>query len=575
MVAIGVVVAACADDPSDATTTTAATGAASTTTATGGGSTTTAGGGSTTGTGGPSSSAPADSEPADSELPDEIRTIMEQPRYADATWSLLVKDVDTGESFYAQNADRMSFTGSTRKLFSVGMALRALGADHRIATPVYRLGEVGADGTLTGDLALVGAGDLVFGGRRIDADKVEITTFDHNDANGLGTAILSPQDPLYALDDLAAQVEAAGITSVDGDVVIDDRLFEPYRVPNGNLLISPVMLNENQVDVTVAPATAGQPATVTHRPETAAFTVDGGVTTAAAGAAATVELSDGGIIPCIGTAGCHGTLSGEIPVDYAAPLSGEPTFVRTFRVEDPDAFMRTAFIEALARHGVTVTAAAVGPNPRALLPSGSYDALPRVAVHQSAPYSETARLVLKVSLNLGANVALSLFGVTKGARTVDDALAAERTALTDLGIDGDQFDFPTNGSGTPDSEASPQALVDWLVDMHDTPDAELFKNALPILGVDGSLATSGTDLPAKGHVFAKTGTSILPGDDGDSVVIKAQNFAGYIDTKSGRTVAYALMVNDAGAVDVNDLEGSLTPVINDEATISNIIYESL
>jgi len=114
-----------------------------------------------------------------------------------------------------------------------------------------------------------------------------------------------------------------------------------------------------------------------------------------------------------------------------------------------------------------------------------------------------------------------------------------------------------------------------LVDTHESPDAELFQNALPILGVDGSLATSGTDFPAKGHVFAKTGTSILPGEEEGTFVVKAQNFAGYIETKSGRTVAYALMVNDAGAVDPTDIEGSLTPVISDEATISNIIYESL
>jgi D-alanyl-D-alanine carboxypeptidase/D-alanyl-D-alanine-endopeptidase (penicillin-binding protein 4) len=500
---------------------------------------------------------------------------MDQPRYADATWSLLVTDVETGETSYSLNADRRSFTGSTRKLFSVGMALRTLGADHRIETPVYRLGDVGTDGTLTGDLALVGSGDLVFGGRRIDADTVDITTFDHNDANNLGTAILSEQDPLYALDELAAQVRGAGITAIDGDVVIDHRLFVPYRVPNGMLLISPVLLNENMVDVTVAPTEAGQPATVTHRPETAAFSVDGAVATSAAGTKPTVALVDPTTIECLGTDGCHGTVSGEIPVGYAAPLSGAPTFVGTFRVEDPDAFMRTAFIEALARNGVTVSAPAVAPNPEALLPTTPYDSATRVAVHQSAPYVQTARLVLKVSLNLGANLALSLFGVEQGARTIDEALAAERQALIGLGINGDQFEFPTNGSGTPDSEAAPRALVDLLVDMHNSPDAEVFQDALPILGVDGSLATSGTDLPAKGHVYAKTGTSILPGDDPGTFVVKAQNFAGYIETKSGRTVAYALMVNDAGEVDPSDIEGSLTPVITDEAKISNIIYESL
>ena len=567
-VAIGVVLAACSDDDAEPAATTATTAAAATTAAPT--SAPTSAPAATTSTSGSSTSGPVSTD-----APAEIQAIMDQPRYADATWSLLVTDVDSGETFYSLNADRMSFTGSTRKLFSVGMALRTLGADHRIETPVYRLGEVGADGTLTGGLALVGSGDLVFGGRRIDADTVDITTFDHNDANNLGTAILSEEDPLFALDELAAQVRAAGITAIDGDVVIDHRLFEPYRVPNGKLLISPVLLNENMVDVTVAPTAAGQPATVSHRPETAAFTVDGGVTTGAAGTEAGVTLSDGGLIECLGTDGCHGTVSGDIPVGYEAPLSGEPTFVGTFRVEDPDAFMRTAFIEALARNGVTVSAPPVAPNPEALLPATPYDATARVAVHQSAPYGQTARLVLKVSLNLGANLALSLFGVEQGARTVDTALAAERQALIDLGIPGDQFQFPTNGSGTPDSEASPQALVDMLVDMSGTADAELFRNALPIMGVDGSLATSGTDLPAKGHVYAKTGTSILPGEASGTYVLKAQNFAGYIETKSGRTVAYALLVNDAGEVDPNDIEGGLVPVINDEAAISNIIYESL
>ena len=296
-------------------------------------------------------------------VPESIQEIMDKPRYENATWSLLVSDVESGETFYSLNPDQMSLTGSTRKLFSVGMALDALGADHREETPVYRMGEVGADGALNGDLALIGAGDLTFGGRRIDADTVEFTNFDHNDANTLGTANLTPQDPLYALDDLARQVRASGITSVNGDVVIDDRLFEPYRVPNGNLLITPVMLNENMVDMTVTSTDPGSPASVEYRPETQAFTVDNGVETTAAGTEDSVELSDNGLIECIGTAGCSGTVSGDIPANYVAPLSEEESFVGTFRVEEPNAFMRTAFIEALARNGVTVTAPAIAENP--------------------------------------------------------------------------------------------------------------------------------------------------------------------------------------------------------------------
>ncbi|CAA9291450.1 MAG: D-alanyl-D-alanine carboxypeptidase, partial [uncultured Chloroflexia bacterium] len=464
---------------------------------------------------------------------------------------------------------------STRKLFSVGMALDALGADHREETPVYRMGEVGADGALNGDLALVGAGDLTFGGRRIDADTVKFTNFDHNDANNLGTANLTPQDPLYALDALARQVRASGITSVNGDVVVDDRLFEPYRVPNGNLLITPVMLNENLVDTMVTPTDPGSPASVEYRPETQAFAVDNGVETTDADTEDSVELSDDRLIECIGTAGCSGTVSGDIPADYVAPLSEEESFVGTFRVEEPNAFMRTGFIEALTRNGVTVTASAVAENPSDLLPAeGDYAPDTRVANYVSAPYAQLAQLILKVSLNLGANLSLSLLGVEDGERTIDGALAAERENLIDdFGIDGDQFDFPTNGSGTPDSRAAPRALVDLLIAMHESEVAEVYQDALPVLGVNGSLATTGTDLPGKGQVSAKTGTTIAPGDDGETIELKAQNLAGYIETKSGRKVAYALMVNDAGAVE--DIETDVSGVITDEARISSIIYENL
>lgn len=512
---------------------------------------------------------------ASTELPASIQEIMDQPRYEEATWSLLVTDVESGETFYSLNPDQLSLTGSTRKLFSVGVALETLGPDHREETPVHRLGEVRPDGTLDGDLALVGSGDLTFGGRRIDADIVEIADFDHNDANNLETAELTPQDPRYALDELARQVRQAGITAVAGDVVVDDRLFVPYRVPNGNLFITPVLLNENMVDVTVEPTEPGAAAAMEYRPETDAFTVVNDAITGAAGVDDTLQLSDGGRIGCIGAPGCSATVSGQIPLDYTAPLSGDSAFVRTFRVEEPNAFMRTAFIDALTREGVTVAAPTVAENPVSRLPEpGAYPAGSQVAGFESPPYAQFARLILKVSLNLGANLSLSLFGVEEGAETIDGALAAEReTLIGEFGLDGAQFEFPTNGSGTPDSEAAPRALVDLLIGMQGTDVADLYRQALPIMGVDGSLATTGVDLPGKGKVFAKTGTTIVPGDDGETLQLKAQNLAGYIETKSGRLVAYALMVNDAGPV--VEIGEDVTAVLDDEARISSIIYENL
>jgi len=50
----------------------------------------------------------------------------------------------------------------------------------------------------------------------------------------------------------------------------------------------------------------------------------------------------------------------------------------------------------------------------------------------------------------------------------------------------------------------------------------------------------------------------------------AQNLAGYIDARSGRRLAFALFVNDAGPLEQLDDIGE---VFEDEAAISNAIYE--
>jgi len=508
---------------------------------------------------------------AGAKLPPAIQDVMDAPRYRTASWSLYAADVRTGRPVYSLNQNRRSLTGSTRKLMSVGLALDELGANARQRTTVHRRGRVDRRGELRGSLVLVGGGDLAFGGRRLDANTLQYTDLDHNDANALGGAELTPQDPLYALNRLARQVRRSGIRHVTGDVAVDDRLFRPYRVPNGNLLITPVMLNENQVDVAALPTEPGQPAAVITRPQTSALRIAGSIATGTAGSADTVELSGNGRVGCIGTPGCSATVGGSLPLGYRAPISGADMFVRTFRIEEPNAFMRTAFIDALGRAGVTVDAPVVAANPRAVLPRRfAYRLRTRVAVHRSAPFAQTARLVLKVSLNLGANLSLSLLGLEHGAHTVQGALAAERRVLIRrFGLNPRQFRFPTNGSGTPDSQASPRALVRLLRGMARTRAAKPFYDALPIMGRDGSLAHTGTTLRSRGNVRAKPGTTILAGADGESLELKAQNMAGYLTTRSGRRVAFALMVNDVGTI--TDLETDVAAVFEDEARILDAI----
>ena len=182
-------------------------------------------------------------------------------------------------------------------------------------------------------------------------------------------------------------------------------------------------------------------------------------------------------------------------------------------------------------------------------------------------------LILKVSYNIGADTSLMLYGVTQGADSMPASLAAEKKTLADeFGIEAGEFAF-VDGSGGGESAATPTAIVSFLRRMRGKPFFETYRDCLPILATDGSLAfvtdfMSDPSLAgAKGKVHAKTGTYLVGGDNG-VISLRAQAFAGYIDAKSGRRLAYALFVNDVSPVSGLD---EVMQVFQDQGTISAII----
>jgi D-alanyl-D-alanine carboxypeptidase/D-alanyl-D-alanine-endopeptidase (penicillin-binding protein 4) len=90
--------------------------------------------------------------------------------------------------------------------------------------------------------------------------------------------------------------------------------------------------------------------------------------------------------------------------------------------------------------------------------------------------------------------------------------------------------------------------------MSQRPEATVFRNALPALGVDGTLHTAvQADSPARGKFQAKTGTLVWHNGLTDRQLLTSKALAGYGETKSGRKLALALFVNN---VHLND---ALTP----------------
>lgn len=262
---------------------------------------------------------------------------MNSSLYRYGEWAYLEVDPSDGCTVRAlAPPDRLYIPGSSTKLFSVSATLDDLGFDHRFETPVYAQGEV-EDNTLAGDLVLVASGDLTMGGRTTPDGNVAYTSVDHTYANDVPGATLTPEGPLAGLDEIAEQVRESGITRVEGDVIIDDRLFDPPPAgePDLDPWPSPITINDNVIDVEITPGKVGEaPKSVTWRPQVAPYHLDVQAKTVSADKPTTVSVST--------ASGGRIVVSGNIAADAGKQL-------RVASIEDPAAFARTALIEALER----------------------------------------------------------------------------------------------------------------------------------------------------------------------------------------------------------------------------------
>lgn len=483
----------------------------------------------------------------------ELSTITSSPRYTHASWGIIVVDPAAGRTLYERNAGEMYVPGSTTKLFSSTAVLEALGPDYRFVTPVYATAAPGGGGMVDWDLVLVASGDPSMGGRTLQNDTIEFTNSDHGDANALGGAILTTTDPLSGLDVLALQVKASGITKVS-DVIIDDRLFETTDLKKA-YIISPIVVNDNLVDITITPGTPGTAPSLAMRPRTAAYRLANKVTTGPAGAPLAIGITEdpAGMI----------LISGTIAAD-AGPVN------QTCTVKTPAAFARTLLIEALERQGVDVAAPATGDNPVKKLPAaGSYPRARKVAELTSPPLSEDVKLTLKVSQNMHADTYVMLVAAASNKTGFYDGLQEEGKILKSLGLDTNGLTLGDGEGGVEEDRISPASAARLLTLMTRRPYADTYVKAQPVLGIDGSLVSACiTGNPACGHVYAKTGTTGSYDPLNDRGILLAKSLAGYIDTKGGDRLVFAIYVNNVPFSDTNDMMA----VGDDLGSIAGLIY---
>ena len=485
-----------------------------------------------------------------------IHHVVHQPHFKHAHWGALFVDRKTGDVIYEHAPQKLFAPASTTKLYSVACALDTLGADFRFRTPVVRHGEV-HENVLTGDLILIASGDLSFGGRTTADGKIAFVDSDHTYSNGNADGGLTAPDPLGGLNDLAKQVAATGIRRVHGDVMIDDRMFDRAESSgSGPTHVSPICINDNVIDLLIEPAEAGQPAKLTSRPVTAGIHIESKVMTVEHGKPLSTTIRDLG----------HGRVSitGQIP-------QGHKPLVRVFEVHDAVAHARTLFIEALHRAGVTVDAPTVGNGTSHALPTpAEVKAMPQVAVHVSPPFSESAKLILKVSHNLQASTLPLLVAHHHSERTLSAGLKRQHDFLKRIGVEVDTISFGGGAGGARGDFVTPHATVQLLQAMAKRPDFPVYLHALPRLGVDGTLAKNiPHDSPVRDKVQAKTGTLYSENVMNGATFMTSKALAGYMTTAKGRHLTFAIFVNNAHIRD-----GVTTKTFGDDlGKICEIVFE--
>ncbi len=442
--------------------------------------------------------APADPKTRASWLTERLnQAIAAHPPIAHARIGVAVFDLATGAELFAHEADKGLNLASNTKLLTSTAALATLGGGFRWRTAVYADDLDDKTGKVARDLYLRGRGDPV----------------------------LSAND----LAQLAADLEARGVRSIEGQLVVDatyfDNVTEPphyaeqpnehagFRAP-----IAALGVARSAITVTVI-GEPGGPGKVTIEPD--------------AGDYVRVTKSE---VKTITEGRTKIRIDAKSKSDHLAiEVTGQirvanGSYDTRKRIDDPARFAAKVFETALAAHGIKIgkrISFATVPVTAKLL-----------AVHDSAALSTVLRAMNKESDNYIAESLLKTLGAesrtTPGPATWADGTTAVATYLGKLGFAAGSY-RADNGSGLFDaSSVSPHQLVAILraayKDFRVGPD---LVSSLPTGGVDGTLARRWKDHPARGRIRAKTGTL-------DKVV----SLAGYIGVDGSHEIAFAIVVND-------------------------------
>lgn len=432
------------------------------------------------------------------QLTQDIAAATSLPGVQRAAWGIVVHSIDRNERIIELNPRTLLVPASTAKLVGLATAVDAVGWDFRFETTVRATAPL-VDGTLHGDLLLVGSGDPSIGGRAGQALSVWV-------------------DALRAL----------GLRRIEGRIIGDDDAVEEPRPQlawawddlgySTGVLFGALNLAENRMTVTVNPGRSpGDGNTLSVEPSAWSRPLRDRTVTGAPGSSPLLWPEQRPGEPFL-------TIAGTVP-------AGSPPAQLSVSAGNPTFWFASGLRYALLDAGIEVTGEAYDVDDVAA--RAEWEASTVLYTHRSPTLAEIAQPLLKDSINLYGEAVLRLNADRGALPTNDAALEGVGTRLAAWDVPPDAWQI-IDGSGLSRRNAvAPETLVTILQRMYDPSGDSPWMTGLPVAGRDGTLAERMKGTPAQDNVRAKTGT-----------MSNISTLAGYVRTRDDEALAFAVMADN-------------------------------
>ncbi|WP_297099544.1 D-alanyl-D-alanine carboxypeptidase/D-alanyl-D-alanine-endopeptidase [uncultured Draconibacterium sp.] len=427
-----------------------------------------------------------------------VEKLLQQDNYKNASVGMNVIDLNSGETVFSLDPNKLLVPASTMKMITSGTALEILGAEYRFKTQISYTGKIDKNGVLDGDLVLIGGADPALGSEYFQDHYFEF------------------------LKNWARQVKASGITKVKGDLILDDGIYDTERIPDswvwgdiGNYYgagPSAFTVFDNMYRITFSsPKKEGKLTKVIQTyPKIDGLQIDNEVLSAD-------NNSDNAYV-FGGPFDKHRVIRGTIPRNRSA-------FTIKASIPDPEEVLASAFLQSLSAEGVFV-------DGDSRFEKSVSKKTKLIYMQESPTLAEIAEVLNHESVNLFAEHFLKQIAVEKnGLGNRNDAIDLVKEYWEEQGL-GMENIFMEDGSGLSHFNAvSPAFFTRFLTRMASN---DAFVESLPVAGKGTFKRFDSQKLPGK-TLQAKSGS-----------MTRVRCYSGYLSTDKGNKLVFSFMFNDFG-----------------------------